>query len=103
MGATGKSDVLQRLKRGQAATRTAHRAVSSGGEAKHPIDELVLCSDVTLLHPPNLSLPNLVHRLVPLNGPSRTTEPTKMLLGRMCRKHLEPLDRSARPCGPGLI
>ena len=52
----------------------------SGGEAEHPFDEPVLRSDVTL-HPPNLSLPNLVHRLVALNRPPRKTELAKVLLG----------------------
>ena len=56
-------------------------AVSSGGEAEHPIIELVLRMDITLLHPPHLPFPNLVHYLVSLNRPPRTTEPTKMLLG----------------------
>ena len=55
--------------------------MSLDGEAKHPIDELVLCADVASLHPANLSLPDLVHRLVTLNRPPRTTELTKMLLG----------------------
>ena len=54
--------------------------MSLDGEAKRPIDELVLCADVTFLYPPNLSLPNLVHRLVTLNRPPRTTELTKVLL-----------------------
>ena len=74
-------DVLQRLKTGKAPARTADRAASSNGEAKHPIDKPVLRSHITLPHPPNLSFPNLVHRLVALNRPSRTTELTKMLLG----------------------
>ncbi len=55
-------------------------AASSAGEAEHPFDEPVLRSDVTL-HPPNLSLLNLVHRRVALNRPPRTTELAKMLLG----------------------
>jgi hypothetical protein len=55
--------------------------MSSGGdEAKHPMDGPVLCSDVTLFRPQNVSLQNLVHRLVALDAPARTTEPTKMLL-----------------------
>jgi len=73
--------VLQRLKTGKAAPRTAEGAATSSGEAKHPIDKPVLRSHVTLPHPPNLSFPNLVHRLVTLNRPSCTTELTKMLLG----------------------
>ena len=72
-------DVLQRLKTGKAVPRTAGRAASSSGEAKHPIDKPVLRSHVTLPHPPNLSFPNLVHRRVALNRPSGTTELTKML------------------------
>ena len=55
--------------------------MSLDGEAKRPIDELVLCADVASLHPANLSLPDLVHRLVTLNRPPRTTELTKVLLG----------------------
>jgi len=69
------------LKKDKAAPRTADRAATSSGEAKHPIDKPVLRSHVTFPHPPNLSFPNLVHRLVALNRPSRTTELTKMLLG----------------------
>jgi hypothetical protein len=41
----------------------------------------VLHSDVTLPHPPNLALPNLVHRFVTLNRPPRTTELPEMPLG----------------------
>jgi hypothetical protein len=55
--------------------------VSSGSQAEHLIDEPVLHSDVTLCHPPNLALPNLVHHFVTLNRPPRTTELPKMLLG----------------------
>ena len=55
--------------------------MSSSGEAERAIDEPVLHSDVTLRHPPNLALPNLVHRFVTLNRPPRTTELPKMLLG----------------------
>ena len=55
--------------------------MSLDGEAKRPIDELVLRQEVTLLHPSDLTFADLVHRLVALNRPSRTTKLTKMLLG----------------------
>src|SRR5215470_9980928 len=76
-----RGDVLQRLKTGQGSASKGGWAATSSGEAKHPIDKPVLRSHVTLPHPPNLSFPNLVHRLVTLNRPSCTTELTKMLLG----------------------
>jgi putative transposase len=74
-------DVLQRLTTGQGSVRMATEAVSSSGEAERAIDKPVLQSDGTLGHPPNLALPNLVHRFVTLNRPPRTTELPKMLLG----------------------
>jgi hypothetical protein len=55
--------------------------VSLGSEGEDSINKLVLPSDVTLLHPPDLALPNLVHHLVALNRPPRTTELAKALLG----------------------
>jgi hypothetical protein len=55
--------------------------MSSGSEVERPIDEPVLQSDVTVPHPPNLALPNLVHGFVTLNRPPYTTELPKMLLG----------------------
>jgi hypothetical protein len=42
---------------------------------------LFLHSDVTLCHPPNLTLPNLVHRFVTLNRPPLTTEHYQQALG----------------------
>jgi hypothetical protein len=57
------------------------KAVSSDRKAEHPIDKPVLHSDVTVPQPPNLALPNLVHRFVTLNGPPRTIELPEMLLG----------------------
>ena len=74
-------DVLQRLKRGQGWARRASAAVSSGSQAEHLIDEPVLHSNVTVPHPPNLTLPNLVHGFVTLNRPPCAAELTKMLLG----------------------
>jgi hypothetical protein len=56
-------------------------AASLSGEAEYRMDEVVLCADVALFHPPHLSLPNLVHHLVALNRPPRTTELPNMLLG----------------------
>ena len=55
--------------------------VSLEGEAKNPIDELVLSQDITLLHSSDLTFADLVHRLVALNRLTCTTELTKMLLG----------------------
>ena len=55
--------------------------MSLDGEAKRPIDELVLCQDVTLLDPSNLTFADLMDYFVALNRPPRTTELTKMLLG----------------------
>lgn len=72
--------MLQRLREDKERPETGDIAVRSGGEAEHPFDESVLRSDVAL-YPPNLSLPNLVHRLVALNRPPRTTELANMLLG----------------------
>ena len=76
-------DVLQRLKRGQGSAWTATEEWSLGSGAEHLIDEPVLHSDVTLCHPTNLALPNLVHCFVTLNRPPRTTELPKVLLGRI--------------------
>ena len=56
--------------------------MSLDGKAKRPIDELVLCQDVTLLDPSNLTFADLVDHFVALNRPSCTTELTKMLLRR---------------------
>ena len=53
----------------------------SGSQAEHLIDEPVLHPNVTVPHPPNLTLPNLVHGFVTLNRPPCTAELTKMLLG----------------------
>jgi hypothetical protein len=47
------SDVLQRLRTGRQRLERWDRAASSGGEAKHLSDELVLHSDIALLHPSN--------------------------------------------------
>jgi hypothetical protein len=55
--------------------------VTSGVEAEHPLDEMVLGPNATLPDPPDLSLPNLEDCLVALNRPQRTAELTKMLLG----------------------
>jgi hypothetical protein len=73
--------VLQRLKTGKAAPRTPGWLATLEGEAKCPIDEPVLRQNVTLLHPSDLILVDLVHRLVALNRLTRTTESTEMLLG----------------------
>src|SRR5690242_8423102 len=72
---------VAKIKGREGSARSATAAVSSGNEAEHLIDEPVLHSDVTLYHPPNLALPNLVHRFVTLNRPPRTTQLTKILLG----------------------
>jgi hypothetical protein len=73
---------VAKIERGQGLTRTdGDRGVSSGSEAEHLIDEPVLHSDVTLSQPPNLALPNFVHRFVILNRPPRTTEFPEILLG----------------------
>ena len=55
--------------------------MSLDGEAKRPIDELVLCQDVTLLDPSNLTFADLMDYFVALNRPPLTTELTKVLLG----------------------
>ena len=55
--------------------------MSLDGEAERPIDELVLCQDVTLLDPSNLTFADLMDCFVALNRPPRTTELTKVLLG----------------------
>jgi hypothetical protein len=55
--------------------------VISGSQAEHLIDEPVLHPNVTVPHPPNLTLPNLVHGFVTLNRPPCTAELTNMLLG----------------------
>jgi hypothetical protein len=55
--------------------------VSLGSEGEDSINKLVLPSDVTLLHPPDLALPNLVHHLVALNSSPCRSELPKVLLG----------------------
>ena len=55
--------------------------MSLDGEAKRPIDELVLCQDVTLLDPSHLTFADLMEHFVALSRPPRTTELTKVLLG----------------------
>jgi hypothetical protein len=73
---------VAKIEREQGSARTdGDRGVSSGSQAEHLIDEPVLHSGVTLPQPPNLALPNFVHRFVTLNRSPRTTEFPKMLLG----------------------
>ena len=45
--------------------------MSLDGEAKRPIDELVLCQDVTVLDPSNLTFADLMDYFVALNRPPR--------------------------------
>jgi hypothetical protein len=73
--------VLQRLKTPRQRLERRDRSASSGGEAKNPIDELVLRQDVTLLHPSDLTFADLVDHLVALDRHPRTPELTEMLLG----------------------
>ena len=80
-GENAEGDVLQRLKRGQGSARRPTGTVISGSQAEHSIDEPVLHPNVTVPHPPNLTLANLVHGFVTLNRPPCTAELTKMLLG----------------------
>jgi hypothetical protein len=68
-------------KKGQGSARTATEAVSLGSDGEDSIIKLVLPSHVTLLHPPDLALPNLVHHLVALNRSPRRSEPPRVLLG----------------------
>ena len=72
--------MLQR-KRGQGSARTATESVSLGSEAEDSINKLVLASDGTLLHPPHLALPNVVHHLVALLRSPLRSELPKVLLG----------------------
>ena len=73
--------VLQRLGGERATTHMVTAGVSSGGEPEHPVDESVPGSNVTLVDPSNLPLPNLEHHLVALGRPPRTNELTKVLFG----------------------
>jgi hypothetical protein len=68
-------------KRGQGSARTATEAVSLGSAGEDPINKLVRPSDVTLLHPPDLALPNVVHHLVALLRSPLRSELPKVLLG----------------------
>ena len=52
-----------------------------GDEFEQLADEADLTSDIIALHPPNLSLPDHIHRFVPLNRPSRGMKFAKALFG----------------------
>jgi hypothetical protein len=54
---------------------------SLGGQAEHSIVTHVRRSDVTLPQSPDFTVANFVCHLVALDRLTRTTEPTKMLLG----------------------
>jgi hypothetical protein len=45
------------------------------------VDELNLTPNIVPIHPPSLPLPDHIHRLIPLNRPSRSLELPKPLLG----------------------
>src|ERR1700694_4230783 len=56
-------------------------APSSGGQFEELVDELNLTPNIRFAHPPNLPLPQHVHRLIPLNRSLRRLEFSEPLLG----------------------
>src|ERR1700693_1466600 len=54
---------------------------SSGGQFEELVDELNLTPNIRSAHPPNLSLPQHVHRLITLNRSLRRLEFSEPLLG----------------------
>ncbi len=56
-------------------------AASSGGQFEELVDELNLTPNISSAHPPNLPLPQHVHRLITLNGLLRRLEFSEPLLG----------------------
>ena len=56
-------------------------AASSGGQFEELVDELNLTPNIRSAHPPNLPLPQHVHRLITLNGSLRRLEFSEPLLG----------------------
>ena len=56
-------------------------AASSGGQFEELVDELNLTPNISSAHPPNLPLPQHVHRLITLNGSLRRLEFSEPLLG----------------------
>ena len=57
------------------------RTAISGSQIEELLDESDLTEDIRSAHPPNLSLPDHVHRLITLNRPPRRLEFSKFLLG----------------------
>ena len=56
-------------------------AASSGGQFEELVDELNLTPNISSAHPPNLPLPDHVHRLITLNRSLRRLEFPESLLG----------------------
>jgi hypothetical protein len=56
-------------------------AASSGGQFEELVDELNLTPNISSAHPPNLPLPDQVHRLITLNRSLRRLEFPESLLG----------------------
>src|SRR6476660_2112056 len=58
------------------------RCPSSGGQFQELVDELNVTPNISSTsHPPNLPLPQYVHRLITLNDPPRLLEFSEPLLG----------------------
>src|ERR1700692_1679104 len=56
------------------------RCPSSGGQFEELVDELNLTPNISSVHPPNLSLPHHIHRLITLNRSLRRLEFSEPLL-----------------------
>src|SRR5229473_6778431 len=54
---------------------------AQAANSKRLVDELNLTPNISSAHPPNLSLPQHVHRLITLNGSLRRLEFSESLLG----------------------
>jgi hypothetical protein len=81
-------------------------AASLSGHFEELVDELNVTPNIGAAHPPNLSLPHHVHRLITMNGSLRRLEFSEPLLNRGTRRNRWPdtdstnipsLERRSRP------